>query len=169
MQFMLCAFEFLESQGSIALSDGLGPLVSMVRDVLSKAEPPSDGPSWIRARDRAELVIGLLRLCDERASAGAAFRLVNGAVEVVEDHFSRLSRDEDGRMGGPEERFRVKRDASMSSRVAMYRHRLHATLIGENGALEIRALVNGEWMTAFCKPGADWKTVDDLLGEGANR
>ena len=92
-----------------------------------------------------------------------AYRQVCDTLVAVEDELSGIPSDptlprNDGRMYPPLEDS-VRPDKSGRTAVVRYRSKQHNTLIGNNGAIEIR---RDDSHVEFSKPGLDGRTIGEL-------
>lgn len=111
---------------------------------------------------KAERFAEFLRRLGSAPSASdtdEAFRQIGDILNAVEDELTSIPFDpdnwqHDGRMYPPQEDGR--RAVSGRADVARYRSKGHSTLIGSNGAIEIR---DGRGRVIFGKPGADGRVI----------
>lgn len=118
-------------------------------------------------RDRLDEMIRRLNRLPPLEDAASARSALDKIMRNVEDQLSGIAENPnaatsppDGRMYPPDDRFEK---ISGSSRVRLFKQTGHATWFGENGAIRIR---RADGVVEIDKPGADLKTITDLLSEG---
>lgn len=167
--FILAAQAFAQDAGSIVVGvEGALPILQLTMKVLSEACDEPDGQGWVCRRDRAKLVLGILGLIDERRTHHEAHSIMNRIVDLVETHFSGVLPGDVSRMGGPDEAHLDIAARAVEPNVWKYRHRFHMTVIGVNGAIEIRERRSSVWQVVLEKPGHDGRHVTELLGVRTN-
>ena len=121
----------------------------------------------VSRQERFAEFLGRLEQAPAASTFGQAYELMCRTLNEVEDELSGIPYDPaswrtDGRMYPPEPD--SERKVPDRRTVKRFRHRGHNTLIGENGAIEIRTAVAGEidmssGEAVLSKAGADGRTV----------
>jgi hypothetical protein len=117
-------------------------------------------PDAVKAK-RIAVFLERLRVARPAASHDEAFQLVADVLNGVEDEMTSIPFDpdypDDGRMYPA--RLDSMRVAPDRPDVKRYRHKGHSTLVGDNGAIDIKDHRTGSII--FSKPGSDGRTIAD--------